>query len=69
MKATLEFNLPEEKEDFDACSKGMDWALLVWNLEQEAYHLKKNGETVIKLDVLLDLIYDQMGKDGLCFPQ
>ena len=27
MKAILEFNLPEDKEEYDTASKGMDWAL------------------------------------------
>jgi hypothetical protein len=25
MKAILEFNLPEDKEEFDVASRGMDW--------------------------------------------
>ena len=34
MKAILEFNLPEDKEEFDAASKGMDWALIAWDMDQ-----------------------------------
>ena len=34
MKAILEYNLPEDKEEFDAASRGMDWALLVWHIDQ-----------------------------------
>ena len=34
MKAILEFELPEDKENFDASAKGMDWALLVWDIDQ-----------------------------------
>ena len=34
MKAILEFNLPEEEEQFNAANKGMDWALLVWHIDQ-----------------------------------
>ena len=34
MKAILEFNLPEDKGEFDAASRGMDWALLVWGIDQ-----------------------------------
>ena len=30
MKAILEFNLPEDEEQFNTASKGMDWALVVW---------------------------------------
>jgi len=34
MKAILEFNLPEDKEEFDVTSRGMDWALLAWDIDQ-----------------------------------
>ena len=34
MKAILEFNLPEDKEEFDTALKGMDWALLVLDIDQ-----------------------------------
>ena len=34
MKAILEFELPEDKEEFDAASKGMDWAILAWDIDQ-----------------------------------
>ena len=34
MKAILELELPEDKENFDASTKGMDWALLVWHIDQ-----------------------------------
>ena len=34
MKAILEFNLPEDTEEYDAASKGMEWALLVWHIDQ-----------------------------------
>ena len=35
MKAILEFNLPEDQSNFEACSKGMEWALVSWNLDQK----------------------------------
>ena len=34
MKAILEFNLPEDKEEYDTASKGMDWAVLAWDIDQ-----------------------------------
>ena len=34
MKAILEFELPEDKEEFDAASKGMDWAIVAWDIDQ-----------------------------------
>ena len=34
MKAKLTFNLPEDQEQFNAATKAMEWALLVWDLDQ-----------------------------------
>ena len=34
MKAILEFNLPEDREEYVAASRGMEWALLVWHIDQ-----------------------------------
>jgi hypothetical protein len=34
MKAILEFELPEDKIEFDAASKAMDWAILAWDIDQ-----------------------------------
>jgi hypothetical protein len=34
MKVILEFELPEDKEEYDVASKGMDWALIVWHIDQ-----------------------------------
>ena len=34
MKATLEFNLPEDKQDFDFATQGSDWWNVCWELDQ-----------------------------------
>ena len=34
MKAILEFNLPEDQEQFEDASNGWKWSLLVWELDQ-----------------------------------
>ena len=45
MEAILEFELPEDKEEYDAASKGMDWAILVWDIDQSIRSLAKNLES------------------------
>ena len=35
MKAKLEFNLPEDKDEFNVASNAMDWALIAWDIEQQ----------------------------------
>lgn len=34
MKATLEFNLPEDKSDFNLAIKGSDWWHVCWQMDQ-----------------------------------
>jgi len=34
MKATLEFNLPDDQEDFNIALDGSKWALSMWRLDQ-----------------------------------
>jgi hypothetical protein len=70
MKAILEFNLPEDKEEFDVASKGMAWALLVWDIEQFIrnkikYEQDKDGI----LQLVRDRLYFNMEEKGLNFPE
>ena len=73
MKAILEFNLPEDKEEFDVASKGMDWALLVWHIDQFIQNkIKYEQETVVREDILQlvrnELTF-QMEEKGLQYPE
>ena len=34
MKATLEFNLPEDKQDFDFATQGSNWWSVCWEMDQ-----------------------------------
>ena len=71
MKAILEFELPEDKEQFDVAAKAMDWALLVWDLDQSIrsllkYHPEEYDHKA--LDHIRDEIHDMMEERGLQFP-
>ena len=73
MKAILEFELPEDKEQFDVATKAMDWAILAWDIDQSIrslmkYHPKeyKTGEQA--LEHIRDEIHDMMEERGLQFP-
>ena len=70
MKAILEFNLPEEKEEFDAASKGMDWAILAWDIDQfirNKIKYEQDREGVLQL-VRNELNF-QMEEKGLIYPK
>ena len=70
MKAILEFNLPEDKEDFEVASKAMDWALLAWDIDQFMrnkikYEQDKDGI----LQLVRDRLNFNMEEKGLTYPE
>ena len=69
MKAILEFNLPEDKEEYDIASKGMDWALLVLDIDQFIRNKIKYEQD---RDGILQLVKNelnfQMEEKGLIYP-
>ena len=69
MKAILEFNLPEDKEEYAAASRGMDWSLLVLHIDQfirNKIKYEQDREEVLQL-VRNELNF-QMEEKGLKFP-
>ena len=74
MKAKLTFNLPEDQEQFNAATKAMEWALLVWDLAQQCrdwvkydnHNLKDIQET---LQGVRRIIYEAMIEKGVTFPE
>jgi hypothetical protein len=70
MKAKLEFNLPEEEEQFNVASKGMDWALLAWDIDQFMRNkIKYDQDTNGVLQLARDRLNFNMEEKGLQFPE
>jgi len=73
MKAILEFELPRDKENFDASAKGMDWALVVWEIDQLLRNKLKHGElfpnTRETLEKIRDTLNDMLVDKGLTYPE
>ena len=74
MKAILEFNLPDDKVEFDAASKAMDWAILAWDMEQFIrnrlkYQTEKleTSSAEEELQLLRKELHDLMEDSGLQF--
>ena len=70
MKAILEFNLPEDNEEFETATKAMDWALLVWHIDQfirNKIKYEQDREEVLQL-VRNELNF-QMEEKGLQYPE
>ena len=71
MKAILEFNLPEDEEQFNVASKGMDWALVVWDIDQLLRNKLKHGAPthhVHLLEELRDTSNNLVEEKGLQYP-
>ena len=74
MKAILEFNLPDDKVEFDTASKAMDWAILAWDMEQFIrnrlkYQTEKleTSSAEEELQLLRNELHFQMEESGLQF--
>ena len=72
MKAILEFNLPEDEEQFNAANKGMDWALVVWDINQLLRDKLKYGNllpnTRAELEEIRDTLNEMLTDKGLTYP-
>ena len=44
MKATLEFDLPDEKEEFEIAVKSRDYYSQLWDIDQHLRSLLKHGD-------------------------
>jgi hypothetical protein len=70
MKAILEFKLPEDREEYVVASRGMEWALLVLDIDQFIrnkikYEQDKDGI----LQLVRDRLYFNMEEKGLRYPE
>ena len=72
MKAILEFNLPEDEEQFNAANKGMDWALTVWDMDNILRDKLKYGKllpnTRAELEEIRDTLNEMLVDKGLIYP-
>ena len=70
MKAILEFELPEDREEYVAASRGMEWALLVWHIDQFIQNkIKYEQDRDGILQLVRDRLYFNMEEKGLKYPE
>ena len=73
MKIILEFELPRDKKKFDVVSKGMDWALVVWDMDQIIHQKVKYSELPdearLAIDELRLIMSDMLINRGLLYPK
>jgi len=75
MEAILKFDLPEDKEEFDAATKAMDWAILAWDIDQWIRNRLKHQTEKLQtssakeeLELLRNELHELMQDNGLQFP-
>ena len=74
MEAILKFDLPDDKTEFEAATKSMDWAILAWDIDQYIRNrLKYQTEKLDvssaheELEILRKELHDLMEESGLQF--
>lgn len=70
VKAILEFNLPEDQNEFDMALKGSDWHNMVWDLDnylrtEIKYNLHLNDVQTTELQKVRDKLYDLLNRNNL----
>ena len=73
MKGILEFELPRDKKKFDVVSIGMDWALVVWDMDQIMHKKVKYSELPdearLAIEELRLTMSDMLINRGLLYPK
>ena len=68
MKATLEFNLPEEHDEHLNALQGMSWQMVLFEIDQELRSTVKYEDSEHNADYaqkIRDMIYEKMNERGL----
>ena len=73
MKAILEYDFPRDKEKFDTASRGLDWALVVRDMDQIMHKKVKYSELPdearLAIDELRLTMSDMLINRGLLYPK
>lgn len=65
MKAILVWNLPEEQDEYEVVSRGMDWALAMWELDQWLRNQLKYYDGSDDLQVVRDKLHELLKERDL----
>ena len=60
MKAILEFDMLEERDDLNFALHGLDWALVAWDMDQELRKFLKYGHEFTSIDSALETVRDRL---------
>lgn len=63
MKAILEFNLPEDRDDFTLAQRGPDYFSFLWDLDQDLRSWQKYGHEFKSVNEVIEHIRDNLHKE------
>ena len=58
MKARLEFDLPDEQEEFEICHGAREMYVNLWDLKEQIRTWRKHGHRFKDVDELLDSLWE-----------
>ena len=73
MKATLEFNLPDDQDDFKLATNALNWYIVCWDLDQELRAKTKYAPDTLPQDKydayqeIRDLLHEYMSNRDVSF--
>jgi len=65
MKAILEFNLPEDSEEYLRANTATDMASTLWDIASYLRSQRKYGDPPDDIEKIVDKFYEIMGEHGI----
>ncbi len=60
MEAILKFNLPEEKNEYDLTTRGVDWSLVSFDMDEILRGYLKHGHSFKSIDEAIQEIRNRL---------
>jgi len=70
MKATLTFDLPDDKKQFEVATHAMEWYLVAWDLDEKLREICKygrGGSDSEEAETVSEILYDILDGYNLSF--
>lgn len=64
MQSILQFNLPEDRDDFILAQRGADYFSFLWDLDQDLRSWQKHGHKFKTPDEVIDKIRERLHNEA-----
>jgi hypothetical protein len=65
MKAILEFNLPEEQNEYEITQRANDYLCLIWDLQEKLRSNLKYEDTMLNAEQIQEWLYEELNNRKL----